>query len=130
MLFETPLHALRDCTVAAAALNTVSLGSLGSLQATHQQPTVRCWLTEQVSHLSPSWCCGRFGETVLQWFGQNQMSIFRLGSGMKVGVHRRNGHIWSVSSWSSLYVPAPGPFTLDWDPNGRELKIKRRGVVY
>ncbi|KAK9937448.1 hypothetical protein M0R45_014238 [Rubus argutus] len=50
--------------------------------------------------------------------------------GMKVGVNRRNGHIWSVSSWSSFYVPAPGPFTLDWDPNGRELKIKRRGVVY
>ncbi|XP_062012048.1 G-type lectin S-receptor-like serine/threonine-protein kinase At1g67520 isoform X1 [Rosa rugosa] len=50
--------------------------------------------------------------------------------GMKVGVNHRNGHIWSISSWSSVYWPAPGPFTLVWDPNGRELKIKRRGVVY
>ncbi|PRQ30473.1 putative protein kinase RLK-Pelle-DLSV family [Rosa chinensis] len=50
--------------------------------------------------------------------------------GMKVGVNHINGHIWSISSWSSVYWPAPGPFTLVWDPNGRELKIKRRGVVY
>ncbi|KAK9937442.1 hypothetical protein M0R45_014234 [Rubus argutus] len=50
--------------------------------------------------------------------------------GMKVGVNHRNGHIWSVSSWSSFYLPVPGPFTLDWDPNGCELKIKRHGVVY
>ncbi|KAM5586786.1 G-type lectin S-receptor-like serine/threonine-protein kinase [Rosa sericea] len=50
--------------------------------------------------------------------------------GMKLGVNNKNGHIWSVSAWSGVNQPAPGPFTLDWDPNGRELKIKRRAVVY
>ncbi|XP_040361686.1 G-type lectin S-receptor-like serine/threonine-protein kinase CES101, partial [Rosa chinensis] len=50
--------------------------------------------------------------------------------GMKVGVNHKNGHIWLVSAWSGVNQPAPGPFTLDWDPNGRELKIKRRAVVY
>ncbi|KAK9937440.1 hypothetical protein M0R45_014232 [Rubus argutus] len=29
-----------------------------------------------------------------------------------------------------VLLPVPGPFTLDWDPDGLELKIRRRGVVY
>ncbi|KAK9937441.1 hypothetical protein M0R45_014233 [Rubus argutus] len=29
-----------------------------------------------------------------------------------------------------VLLPVPGPFTLDWDPDGHELKIRRRGVVY
>ncbi|XP_021834842.1 G-type lectin S-receptor-like serine/threonine-protein kinase CES101 [Prunus avium] len=50
--------------------------------------------------------------------------------GMKLGVNHRNGHVWSLASWSTEYNPETGPFTLEWDPKGRELKIKRRGVVY
>ncbi|CAL8150231.1 unnamed protein product [Prunus armeniaca] len=50
--------------------------------------------------------------------------------GMKLGVNHRNGHVWSLASWSSNYNLEPGPFTLEWDAKGRELKIKRRGVVY
>lgn len=49
--------------------------------------------------------------------------------GMKLGVDRKNGHIWSLTSWSSLYSPEPGPFTLDWDPNEHQLKIKQRGKI-
>ncbi|KAL6283177.1 hypothetical protein ACE6H2_014106 [Prunus campanulata] len=50
--------------------------------------------------------------------------------GMKLGVNHRNGHVWSLASWLTEYNPETGPFTLEWDPKGRELKIKRRGVVY
>ncbi|XP_050371456.1 G-type lectin S-receptor-like serine/threonine-protein kinase CES101 isoform X2 [Argentina anserina] len=50
--------------------------------------------------------------------------------GMKLGVNRSNGHNWSVSCWLTEKSAVPGPFTLDWDPDAKELKIKRRGVVY
>ncbi|BFG28711.1 hypothetical protein CerSpe_149850 [Prunus speciosa] len=49
---------------------------------------------------------------------------------MKLGVNRSNGHIWSLLAWADTYNPAPGPFTLDWDPNERQLKIRKSGVVY
>ncbi|XP_050103592.1 G-type lectin S-receptor-like serine/threonine-protein kinase CES101 [Malus sylvestris] len=49
--------------------------------------------------------------------------------GMKLGVNNRNGHIWSLSSWSGVFNPAPGSFTLDWDPNQRQLKLRRKGVI-
>lgn len=47
--------------------------------------------------------------------------------GMKLGVNHKNGHIWSLTSWSSLYSAEPGAFTLDWDPGEHHLKIKQRG---
>ncbi|KAL6198852.1 hypothetical protein ACLB2K_028640 [Fragaria x ananassa] len=50
--------------------------------------------------------------------------------GMKLGVNRSNGHNWSLSCWLTEKSAVPGPFTLDWDPDGKQLKIKRRGVVY
>ncbi|XP_008226597.1 PREDICTED: G-type lectin S-receptor-like serine/threonine-protein kinase SD1-13 [Prunus mume] len=50
--------------------------------------------------------------------------------GMKVGIDHRNGHIWSLISWLTEYSGEPRPFTLDWDPSARQLKIRRRGVVY
>ncbi|XP_034213307.1 G-type lectin S-receptor-like serine/threonine-protein kinase CES101 isoform X2 [Prunus dulcis] len=53
-----------------------------------------------------------------------------LTPGMKLGVNHRNGHVWSLASSSSRYNLEQGPFTLEWDAKGRELKIKRRGVVY
>ncbi|XP_050106253.1 G-type lectin S-receptor-like serine/threonine-protein kinase CES101 isoform X4 [Malus sylvestris] len=49
---------------------------------------------------------------------------------MKLGVNHRNGHILSLTSWSSQSNPEPGPFTLEWDHKTQELQIKRRGVVY
>ncbi|XP_016648211.1 PREDICTED: G-type lectin S-receptor-like serine/threonine-protein kinase At1g67520 [Prunus mume] len=51
--------------------------------------------------------------------------------GMKLGIDHRNGHIWSLLSRGSRDNPlSPGPFSLDWDPNGHQLKIKKDGVVY
>ncbi|KAK9937438.1 hypothetical protein M0R45_014230 [Rubus argutus] len=50
--------------------------------------------------------------------------------GMKLGVNHNSGHIWSLSSWLTENSAVPGAFTLEWDPDGRELKIRRRGVVY
>ncbi|KAM5586769.1 G-type lectin S-receptor-like serine/threonine-protein kinase CES101 [Rosa sericea] len=49
--------------------------------------------------------------------------------GMKLGVDHKNGHIWSLSSWLSLYNAEPGAFTLDWDPSEHQLKIRQRGKV-
>ncbi|KAM2054788.1 hypothetical protein ACFX1T_004265 [Malus domestica] len=56
--------------------------------------------------------------------------IDTLYPGMKLGVNHRNGHILSLTSWSSEYDPKPGPFTLEWDYKTQELQIKRRGVVH
>ncbi|KAM5586790.1 G-type lectin S-receptor-like serine/threonine-protein kinase CES101 [Rosa sericea] len=50
--------------------------------------------------------------------------------GMKLGVNHSNGHNWSLSSWLTEKSAMPGSFTLDWDPEGHELKIRRRGVVH
>ncbi|RXH98555.1 hypothetical protein DVH24_010880 [Malus domestica] len=50
--------------------------------------------------------------------------------GMKLGVDRRSGKNWSLLSWATSFNPAPGPLTLDWDPNGKQLRIKQGGVVY
>ncbi|XP_021800333.1 G-type lectin S-receptor-like serine/threonine-protein kinase At1g67520 [Prunus avium] len=51
--------------------------------------------------------------------------------GMKLGVDHKSGHIWSLLSRGSPdNLMSPGPFSLDWDPNGHQLKIKKDGVVY
>lgn len=50
--------------------------------------------------------------------------------GMKLGVNHSNGHIWSLTSWTSVHYPPPGTFTLDWDPNSRQLEIRKQGVAY
>ncbi|XP_011011049.1 PREDICTED: G-type lectin S-receptor-like serine/threonine-protein kinase CES101 [Populus euphratica] len=51
--------------------------------------------------------------------------------GMKLGINHRTGRTWSLMSWLSDLVPTPtGAFTFEWDTNGKELVIKRRGVFY
>ncbi|XP_073266614.1 G-type lectin S-receptor-like serine/threonine-protein kinase CES101 isoform X2 [Populus alba] len=51
--------------------------------------------------------------------------------GMKIGINHRTGQTWSVMSWLSDLVPTPaGAFTFEWDTDGKELVIKRRGVIY
>ncbi|RDX60990.1 G-type lectin S-receptor-like serine/threonine-protein kinase, partial [Mucuna pruriens] len=49
--------------------------------------------------------------------------------GMKLGVDRKSGHNWSLVSWFSQSIPAPGPFRLEWEAKGRELVIKRQEQV-
>ncbi|KAK3007555.1 hypothetical protein RJ639_014560 [Escallonia herrerae] len=53
--------------------------------------------------------------------------------GMKLGENFQTGKKWSLSSWISDRVPAPGTFTLEWNytENGRgQLVTRRRGEVY
>ncbi|KAF3447843.1 hypothetical protein FNV43_RR08549 [Rhamnella rubrinervis] len=50
--------------------------------------------------------------------------------GMKLGVNHKTGRNWFLTSWLSMYDPASGAFTLEWDPKGQQLVTKRRGVVY
>ncbi|XP_034899854.1 G-type lectin S-receptor-like serine/threonine-protein kinase CES101 isoform X2 [Populus alba] len=51
--------------------------------------------------------------------------------GMKIGINHKTGQTWSLMSWLSDLVPTPaGAFTFEWDTDGKELVIKRRGVIY
>ncbi|KAK7257031.1 hypothetical protein RIF29_30710 [Crotalaria pallida] len=48
--------------------------------------------------------------------------------GMKLGiVNHKTGHNLSLVSWLAGTYPAPGPFSLEWEPNELELIIRRRG---
>ncbi|KAL6313303.1 hypothetical protein AAG906_018655 [Vitis piasezkii] len=48
--------------------------------------------------------------------------------GMKLDINLKTGRNWSLASWISEQVPAPGTFTLEW--NGTQLVMKRRGGTY
>jgi hypothetical protein len=50
--------------------------------------------------------------------------------GMRLGVNHKTGQTWSITSWLTTEIPDQGPFALEWDPKGRELIIKQRGVTY
>ncbi|KAK4435523.1 G-type lectin S-receptor-like serine/threonine-protein kinase [Sesamum alatum] len=50
--------------------------------------------------------------------------------GMKLGVNRRTGRKWILNSWFGPTDPAPGAFTLEWDPSVGQLLFRRRGVLY
>ena len=49
---------------------------------------------------------------------------------MKLGVNHKTGHKQSLVSRISDTIHAPGPFRLDWEPDRKELVIKRREKVY
>ncbi|KAK7257036.1 hypothetical protein RIF29_30717 [Crotalaria pallida] len=49
--------------------------------------------------------------------------------GMKLGVNHKTGHNWSLVSWTALYLPRRGPFSLEWEPKEGELNIRLRGQV-
>nr|XP_023894113.1 G-type lectin S-receptor-like serine/threonine-protein kinase CES101 [Quercus suber] len=50
--------------------------------------------------------------------------------GMKLGVNHKNGRPWSLTSWLNKVVPVPGQFSLEWDPKGCQLIIRRQGVEF
>ncbi|KAB5521794.1 hypothetical protein DKX38_026113 [Salix brachista] len=50
--------------------------------------------------------------------------------GMKLGINYTSGQTWSLTSWTSDLVPAPGAFTLEWERDTHELVIKRRTQTY
>ncbi|RXH86609.1 hypothetical protein DVH24_021882 [Malus domestica] len=69
--------------------------------------------------------------TIRIWWQSFDYPLDTFLPGMKLGVDRRNGLYWSLSSWGSKNNPMPpGPYSLFWDTNGHQLNIKRNGVVY
>ncbi|KAL0331027.1 UNVERIFIED_CONTAM: G-type lectin S-receptor-like serine/threonine-protein kinase [Sesamum angustifolium] len=50
--------------------------------------------------------------------------------GMKLSVNRRTGRKRILTSWFGPDDPAPGAFTLEWDPSEDRLLVRRRGVLY
>uniref|UniRef100_A0A6N2K8N6 Receptor-like serine/threonine-protein kinase n=1 Tax=Salix viminalis TaxID=40686 RepID=A0A6N2K8N6_SALVM len=50
--------------------------------------------------------------------------------GMKLGISNATNQTWSLTSWTSELVPAPGAFTLEWERDTHELVIKRRTQTY
>lgn len=70
------------------------------------------------------------GSTKQVWWQSFDYPTDTFLPGMKLGVNHSNGHIWSLTSWTSVHYPPPGTFILDWDPNARQLEIRKQGVVY
>ncbi|KAI9187005.1 hypothetical protein LWI28_023288 [Acer negundo] len=50
--------------------------------------------------------------------------------GMKLGINYKTGQNWSLTSWLTDSIPAPGSFSLDWDPDEHQLILRRRGVTF
>ncbi|KAK8464313.1 hypothetical protein PHAVU_011G176300 [Phaseolus vulgaris] len=48
---------------------------------------------------------------------------------MKLGVNHKTGHRSLLSSQKNEDGPTPGGFSLEWEPRGQELMIRRRGKV-
>ncbi|XP_054825146.1 G-type lectin S-receptor-like serine/threonine-protein kinase CES101 isoform X1 [Prosopis cineraria] len=70
---------------------------------------------------------GSVGRTLWQSF---DCPTDHLLPGMKLGINHRTGRNWSLTSWLAYDDPSPGAFTLEWDPHGLELVLRRRGVVF
>ncbi|XP_030963278.1 G-type lectin S-receptor-like serine/threonine-protein kinase At1g67520 [Quercus lobata] len=49
---------------------------------------------------------------------------------MKLGINHKNRSAWSLTSWLNNLIPAPGPFSLEWDPKGHQMIIRRHGVEF
>ncbi|KAK3014027.1 hypothetical protein RJ639_008660 [Escallonia herrerae] len=52
--------------------------------------------------------------------------------GMKLGYNLTSGRNWTLTSWLSDNIAAPGPFTLSWEATSesKELAIRRRSELY
>ncbi|CAL9016562.1 unnamed protein product, partial [Prunus brigantina] len=70
------------------------------------------------------------GSTKQVWWQSFDYPFDTFLPGMKLGINHKSSHLWSMSSWATYNNPMPGPFTLDWDPNGHQLQIRRQGVLY
>ncbi|XP_028755736.1 G-type lectin S-receptor-like serine/threonine-protein kinase CES101 [Neltuma alba] len=70
---------------------------------------------------------GSVGRTLWQSFDCPTDTLL---PGMKLGVNHRTGRNWTLTSWPASNDPSPGAFTLEWDPHGLELVLRRRGAVF
>ncbi|CAJ1978402.1 unnamed protein product, partial [Sphenostylis stenocarpa] len=68
------------------------------------------------------------GTNTLLWQSFDYPTDFLLPT-MKLGVNHKTGHHWSLVSWVTNERVAPGAFSLEWEPAGQELFIRRRGKV-
>jgi len=48
---------------------------------------------------------------------------------MQLGVNHKTGHRWFLFSQLTNERATPGAFSLEWEPTGQELVIRRRGTV-
>ncbi|XP_068343042.1 G-type lectin S-receptor-like serine/threonine-protein kinase CES101 [Pyrus communis] len=71
---------------------------------------------------------GAFGSVLWESFDHPTNTLL---PGMKLGMNFKTGQKWTLFSWLSDQVPAPGAFSLGVDPGGADqLIIWRRGDVY
>ncbi|KAL1532236.1 G-type lectin S-receptor-like serine/threonine-protein kinase [Salvia divinorum] len=68
------------------------------------------------------------GPAGLFWHSFDQPSDTLL-SGMRLGVERSIGRNWTLTSWAAENDPAPGAYSMEWDPSSRNLVVRRRGAV-
>ncbi|KAH7514818.1 hypothetical protein FEM48_Zijuj11G0130900 [Ziziphus jujuba var. spinosa] len=68
---------------------------------------------------------------LLEWsYGELCLSNRHTLPGMKLGVSHKTGQRWSLTSWLADDTPATGAFTLEWDPKGVQLVMRRQGMIY
>ncbi|KAI9125371.1 hypothetical protein K1719_003987 [Acacia pycnantha] len=70
---------------------------------------------------------GSVGRTLWQSFDCPTDTLL---PGMKLGINHRTGRNWTLSSWLAPDDPSQGAFTLEWNPNGQELVVRRRGMSF
>ncbi|KAK4252679.1 hypothetical protein QN277_014423 [Acacia crassicarpa] len=70
---------------------------------------------------------GSVGRTLWQSFDCPTDTLL---PGMKLGINHRTGRNWTLTSWLAPDEPSQGAFTLEWNPNGQELVVRRRGMIF
>ncbi|KAF2325591.1 hypothetical protein GH714_030855 [Hevea brasiliensis] len=49
---------------------------------------------------------------------------------MKLGINKKTGKTWKLTSWFGEDIPRPAAFTMEWDPSERQVIVKRRGIKF
>ncbi|OMO81058.1 hypothetical protein CCACVL1_12637 [Corchorus capsularis] len=127
------LACLWICCAVAAARNTLNQGE--KLNSSNQLVSENGSVTLRFIKLEydRTWDDKDFGfYLAIQYTDFINQSIDDLGhpictSRMKLGFSRERN--WSLSSWLSESIPAPGPFNLKWDPFQERLVISLRDRV-
>ncbi|KAI9125062.1 hypothetical protein K1719_003678 [Acacia pycnantha] len=70
---------------------------------------------------------GSVGRTLWQSFDCPTDTLL---PGMKLGINHRTGRNWTLTSWLAPNDPSQGAFTLEWNPDGQELVVRRRGMSF
>ncbi|XP_048425845.1 G-type lectin S-receptor-like serine/threonine-protein kinase At1g67520 [Pyrus x bretschneideri] len=136
----------RDTPILSSSSPLLTLDSNNTLKITHQNgdpfvlfsaPQTNDPNTSVVATLLDS---GNFvlqevnsvsGSTIRVFWQSFDYPVDTFLPGMKLGVDHRNGYNWSLLSWGTRDNPvSSGPYSLEWDTDAHQLKIKRSGTVY